>query len=47
MYLNYLRNEREEGVRAAFGPNDGRLVTLKKRFDPGHFFRLNPNIAPG
>jgi len=46
MYLNYLSDEGEEGVRAAFGSNYSRLAALKKKFDPGNFFRLNPNIEP-
>ena len=45
-YLNYLSDEGEEGVRAAFGSNYARLVTLKKKFDPSNFFRLNANIDP-
>lgn len=46
MYLNYLSDEGEQGVRAAFGSNYPRLAALKKNFDPSNFFRLNPNIEP-
>ncbi|RDZ43979.1 FAD-linked oxidase [Haloferax sp. Atlit-10N] len=33
-------------VRAAFGDNYGRLVELKRRYDPENRFRVNQNIAP-
>jgi hypothetical protein len=47
MYLNYLTDQGEPGVRSALGVNYGRLAALKKRYDPTNFFHLNPNIAPG
>ena len=47
MYLNYLTDQGEPGVRSAFGANYQRLAALKKRYDPTNFFHLNPNIAPG
>lgn len=46
MYLNYLGDEGNEGVRAALGSNYARLLALKKTFDPTNFFRFNPNIEP-
>lgn len=46
MYMNYLTDQGEAGVRAAFGANYDRLSELKKRFDPINLFRLNPNITP-
>jgi hypothetical protein len=46
-YLNYLVEEPEERVRAAYGPATyDRLVALKDRHDPENFFRLNQNIRP-
>jgi FAD/FMN-containing dehydrogenase len=46
-YVNYLVNEPEERVRAAYGPATyDRLVALKDRYDPDNFFRLNQNIVP-
>jgi FAD/FMN-containing dehydrogenase len=47
MYLNYLTDQGEPGVRSALGVNYPRLAALKKRYDPTNFFHLNPNIAPG
>jgi len=46
IYLNYLSDQGEPGVRRAFGGNYPRLAALKKRYDPTNFFRYNPNIAP-
>jgi FAD/FMN-containing dehydrogenase len=45
VFLNYLGEEAER-VRAAYGPNWERLVTLKRRWDPDNVFRLNQNIPP-
>jgi hypothetical protein len=47
IYLNYLTDQGEPGVRAALGDNYPRLRTLKRKYDPENFFRLNPNIVPG
>ncbi len=44
--LNFLGDEGEDIVRAAFGPNYPRLVEVKKKYDPANFFRVNPNIDP-
>ncbi len=30
----------------AYGANYDRLLTLKTRYDPRNFFRLNQNIQP-
>ncbi|MGH2362091.1 MAG: FAD-binding oxidoreductase, partial [bacterium] len=45
-YVNNLGEEGEERVRAAYGVNYERLVTLKNKYDPTNFFRLNANIRP-
>jgi len=46
-YLNYLGEEGEDRVRAAFGPETyARLQALKDRYDPQNLFRLNQNIKP-
>jgi len=44
--LNFLGQESEDVVKAAFGPNYERLVTIKNKYDPTNFFRLNQNIEP-
>jgi hypothetical protein len=46
-YVNFLSNEGEDRVRAAYGPETyRRLVELKNRYDLTNFFRLNQNIRP-
>jgi Berberine and berberine like len=45
-YVNYLTDEGDARIRAAYGPNYERLVALKNRYDPANLFRLNQNIAP-
>jgi FAD/FMN-containing dehydrogenase len=47
MYMNYLTDQGDAGVRAAFGDNYSRLAELKKKYDPANFFRFNQNIEPG
>ena len=45
-YTNYLSADDHDGVVQAYGPNLGRLVELKRRYDPENLFRLNQNIDP-
>jgi FAD/FMN-containing dehydrogenase len=46
-YINFLADERQERVRAAYGPRAyGRLVALKRRYDPDNVLRLNQNVDP-
>jgi FAD/FMN-containing dehydrogenase len=45
-WLNYLNDDEDDSVRAAYGPNYDRLVEIKRRHDPENVFRLNHNIAP-
>lgn len=46
VYVNFLGNEGEGRVRAAYGCNYERLVALKNRYDPHNFFARNQNIKP-
>ncbi len=46
VYVNYLGDEGEARVRAAYGANYERLAALKHKYDPTNFFRLNQNIKP-
>ena len=45
-YPNYLCEENEEAVRAAYGPHYDRLRAIKRCYDPGNIFRHNRNIRP-
>jgi FAD/FMN-containing dehydrogenase len=46
VYVNYLGEEGEERVRAAYGHHLARLTDLKRRYDPDNVFRNNQNIKP-
>ncbi len=46
VYVNYLGEEGESRVRAAYGLNYQRLAALKQKYDPTNFFRGNQNIRP-
>lgn len=45
-YVNYLGDEGEGRVKAAYGVNYERLRAVKKKYDPTNLFRLNQNIRP-
>jgi hypothetical protein len=46
VYANFLSDEGDTGVVAAYGERLQRLTALKDRFDPTNFFRMNANIVP-
>jgi len=46
VYVNYLGDEGEARIRAAYGANYDRLAAIKNRYDPTNFFHLNQNIKP-
>jgi FAD/FMN-containing dehydrogenase len=46
-YPNFMMDDEGEArVKAAYGGNHGRLMTLKKKYDPANVFRVNQNIPP-
>ncbi len=47
VYVNFLMDEGEARIRQAYGAAKyHRLTSLKRKYDPGNFFRLNQNIPP-
>ncbi len=45
-YLNFIGDEGEDRVKAFYGDNYARLVTIKSKYDPNNLFRVNQNIKP-
>jgi FAD/FMN-containing dehydrogenase len=46
-WLNYLGDDqRDDAIRAAYGPNYDRLREVKRRYDPDNIFHNNHNIVP-
>lgn len=46
VYLNFIGDEGQDRVRAAFGDSYDRLARIKAEYDPDNFFRFNQNIKP-
>ena len=44
VYLNFIGDEGEERVRAAFGPTYERLAEIKRAYDPDNVFPGNQNV---
>jgi FAD/FMN-containing dehydrogenase len=45
-YVNFLMNEGQDRVAAAYRGNYQRLAELKRRYDPDNIFHINQNIQP-
>jgi hypothetical protein len=45
-YINFMMEEGQERVKASFRGNYDRLASIKKKYDPTNFFRVNQNIKP-
>ncbi|HZD32647.1 MAG TPA: FAD-binding oxidoreductase [Candidatus Angelobacter sp.] len=45
-YLNFMMDEGQERIQAAYRDNFPRLAAIKKKYDPQNFFRVNQNIRP-
>jgi FAD/FMN-containing dehydrogenase len=46
-YVNFLMDEGQDRVRAAYRGNYDRLAQIKERYDPDNVFHINQNIQPG
>ena len=46
VYVNFMPDDEADRIEGAYGANYGRLVELKKKYDPDNRFRLNQNIKP-
>jgi FAD binding domain/Berberine and berberine like len=46
VYANFISDEGDEGVDAAYGDRRARLTALKDIWDPHNVFRTNANITP-
>jgi hypothetical protein len=45
-YVNFLMDEGQDRVKAAYRGNYDRLAQLKERYDPDNVFHVNQNIQP-
>lgn len=45
-YVNFMMEEGADRVKATYGDNHDRLVTVKTKYDPHNLFRVNQNIKP-
>ena len=46
LYANFISDEGEAGIQAAYGDRTARLSALKATWDRDNVFRMNANIAP-
>jgi FAD/FMN-containing dehydrogenase len=46
LYVNFLGDEGDDAIRAAYRANYDRLAAIKGLYDPGNVFRRNQNIRP-
>jgi hypothetical protein len=46
VYVNFLTDDESDRIKAAYGSNFARLVSLKRKYDPQNLFRMNQNINP-
>ncbi|WEJ13472.1 FAD-binding oxidoreductase [Sinorhizobium prairiense] len=45
-YVNFMPEDEMDRVEAAYGANYGRLVEVKRHYDPLNLFRMNQNVRP-
>jgi FAD/FMN-containing dehydrogenase len=45
-YINFAAEDDQDRVKANYGSNYDRLVTVKRKYDPDNLFCNNQNIKP-
>lgn len=45
-YINFMAEDDQGRVSENYGPHYERLMSIKRRYDPGNLFHLNQNIQP-
>jgi FAD/FMN-containing dehydrogenase len=45
-YVNFMMEEGIDRIKATYRDNYGRLVEIKRKYDPDNFFHINQNIRP-
>lgn len=45
-YINFVMNEGQDRIKASYRHHYERLTKIKRKYDPGNFFRVNQNILP-
>jgi hypothetical protein len=45
-YINFMDGDDQGRIKENYAGNYDRLVTVKKKYDPGNLFHLNQNIRP-
>lgn len=45
-YVNFMMDEGQDRIKATYGDNYDRLVSIKRKYDPANVFRVNQNIRP-
>jgi FAD/FMN-containing dehydrogenase len=45
-YINFMDDDDDGRVKANYGANYDRLLSIKRKYDPGNLFSVNQNIMP-
>jgi FAD/FMN-containing dehydrogenase len=46
-YVNFMAGDDQGRVKDNYKRNYSRLVSIKRKYDPGNLFHMNQNITPG
>jgi FAD/FMN-containing dehydrogenase len=45
-YINFMADDDQGRVTENYGANYERLLSVKRKYDPGNLFHMNQNIKP-